>query len=220
MTPLRIRAGLVRGFAAKDPWSPAIDGIIAAVVMRDRIGSEEFVLRGSRNSTLEHVTGLPIEIVRDGDRWWYASSSPLIVDIAGRERRYFHRRFDDQHERHLVDVVKRVMTAAGPYKSTRLFDTRVIASAVEWHVIGDQTEIERILRRVSQIGGRRGIGYGEVSEWSVTADGDASIARHHRPLPVTYAEAHGIDGQRMPWGLVPPGRLDPVDCVMPEARHA
>lgn len=220
MRALRIRADLVRGYAAKDPWSPTIDGILAAIVMRARLGGERYVSDSAMTSTLAPVDGLPLAVERHGLLWWYAASSPIPVDVAGRERRYFHRRFDDQYERHLAGGVRKVMTSAGPYKATRLFDTRIMAAAVEWHVIGEQGEIEPLVRQVWQIGGRRAVGYGEVSGWTITDDGDADLARWHRPLPAAYAEVIGRQGPRVPWGLTPPGRLNLVDCIMPEDPHA
>jgi len=214
--PLRIRAHLRNGYAAKDPWSPAIDGILAAVAMRRKLG-DEYISSAAQPSKLQPIEGLPLEVCRWGDLWWYAASSPIIVGFAGREKKAYHRRFDDQYERHLVDGIRRVMTAAGPYKNTRLHDTRVICRALEWHVIGDEASIRDLLSDVEQIGGRRGIGYGWVTEWQISA-GDPRIARGHRPLPVDIQESQ--DGMVMPWGIVPPGRWRPIECWMPEERHA
>lgn len=216
MMPLCIRARLLNGYVARDPWSPTLDGILAAVVMRERLGAEAYAISAASPRTWSAVEGLPLAVERDGDLWWYQASSPRPVGEAGRERRHYHRRFDDQHERFLVEGVRRVMTAAGPYKATRLHDTRVICRGVEWHVVGDREEIDRLLRSVSQVGARRGCGYGEVVEWLIGA-GDEDQARHRRPLPRSYAERVGIRGPVVPWTLVPPARHSIVDCVMPEA---
>lgn len=216
MKPLKVRAVLRNGYAAKDPWSPAIDGIIAAQIMRRELG-DDYASSAAQPSALRHVEGLPLEVISWGDLWWYAASSPIIVGFAGREKRAFHRRFDDQHERHLVEGAKKIMTAAGPYRNTRLFDVRVICRALEWHVVGRPDEVYDLVRGVDQIGGRRSVGFGEVVEWQV-CDGDPRIARGHRPLPVGLQEIQG--GMVMPWGIVPPVRLRPVECVMPDERHA
>lgn len=214
MQPLRIRADLVNGFAAKDPWSPAIDGILAAVEMKRRLGDD---FSSPQPSRLQPVEGLPLEVVRHGDLWWYAASSPVIVGFAGKEKKHYHRRFDDQHERYLPDKMGRVMTAAGPFKTTRLFDTRIICRAVEWHVVGDADEIREMLADVEQVGAKRGTGFGMVKSWQISG-GDRRISYGHRPLPVGFQEVHGA--QVMPWGIVPPARWRPVECVMPEVRHA
>ena len=211
---LRIRARLRNGYVSRDPWTPTIDGILAAVVMRRRLG-DDYAVSAAQPSKLGPVTGLPLEVVRHGDLWWYAASSPRPISEAARERRHFHRRFDDQHERYLADGIKRVMTSAGPYKATRLHDTRVICRGIEWHVVGDMAQIRALLDDVDQVGGKRDIGYGEVVEWLIDDAGVADIARCHRPLPVAYAQEHGCTGIAMPWGIVPPLRIQQVDCIMP-----
>lgn len=220
MQPLVVRARLRNGYVARDPWSPSLDGIIAAAVMRERIGMDAMVVNGARAVDMTPVEGLPLEVVRDGEHWWYAASSPAAVGIVGRERRHFHRRFDDQLERHLVGDIKRVQTSAGPYKNARLFDTRVICRGLEWHAIGDGAEMRRLLSGVAQIGARRGVGYGEVTEWIVIDGGDSEQARFRRPLPEAFACRIGVDGPVVPWGLVPPARVGLVDCIMPDGIHA
>lgn len=215
MKPLEITAHLVAGYSSKDPWSPSLDGALAYVEMRRRLG-DDFAASSAIPSSLRPVEGLPLEVCRWGDQWWYAASSPIIVGLHGRDRRFFHRRFDDRHERYLPSGVKKVMTAAGPYKTTRLFDVHVICRALRWHVIGERTRIEDMLTEIDQIGGRRGVGYGRVERWQIE-DGNARIARGHRPLPADLQEVQG--SQVMPWGLVPPGRATIAECVMPEERH-
>jgi CRISPR type IV-associated protein Csf3 len=213
MTPLRIRARLRNGYVARDPWTPTLDGILAAVTMRRRLG-DDYASSAANPSRLEAVTGLPLEVVRSDDLWWYAASSPRPLGAVARERRFYHRRFDDQHERYLAERIKHVQTSAGPYKNTRLYDTRVICRGVEWHVVGEAAPIRAMLAEVEQIGARREVGYGEVVEWLIDA-GDATIARLRRPLPVAYARVHEVAGTEMPWGIVPPLRINPVLCVMP-----
>lgn len=93
---------------------------------------------------------------------------------------------------------------------------------LEWHAVGDAAEIERLLRGVAQVGAHRGAGFGEVAEWLVEDGGEASerAARLRRPLPVGYARRLGLPGPVLPWGLVPPGRVDRVECVMPPPGEA
>lgn len=213
MTPIRIRVRLVNGFVVKDPWSPAIDGIIAAAFMREKLGDDFFT---QREADMQPVEGLPLAVERHDGRWWYLASSPAQIGARGQDKRFFHRRFDDQHEAYLPPGIGRVLTAAGPYKSSRLYERRAICRGLEWHVIGNEPEIRRLLGTIDQIGGGRGRGYGQVSEWLYDA-GDEAIARRRRPLPVEYAQVIGVTGRVMPWGVVPPGRIAAAicDCVMP-----
>jgi CRISPR type IV-associated protein Csf3 len=218
MTPLRVICHLCNGFVRRDPWSPAIDGIIAAVVMRDRLG-DDYAYGAAQPSQMVKVEGLPLAVERHGNDWWYCASFPEVIGEVGKERKFFHRRFDDHRERYLEPGVKKVLTSAGPYKMARLWDTRNICRGLEWHVIGDASEISSLLERITQVGGRRGVGFGEVTRWEVTADGaEERAARLWRPLPVAYAEAHGLKGPVMPYGLTPPSwcPLWKIDCIMPE----
>jgi CRISPR type IV-associated protein Csf3 len=218
MTPLVVRADTPAGFAQSEPWAPTLDGVLAAAEMRLRLGDRYY---SARPADLAPVEGLPLGVERQGDLWWYQAGAPEIVGGAGVDLRMFHRRFDDQHERRLEAGVKKVMTAAGPYKTTRLATRRVVCRAVEWRAIGAAEEIEALLATVDQIGGKRGAGYGVVSRWTVREGGpaDAERARFGRPLPVAFAAAHGVTGPEVPLGIVPPARLAPVPCVVPRAIH-
>lgn len=219
MSPLVVTAHLVRGYSARDPWSPALEGILAYALMRERLSPDDFAAQAAQPTQLAPVEGLPLERVTFEDAWWWACSSPDPVGNYGRERRHFHRRFDDQHERHLVDGVRTVMTAAGPYKSARLSDVRVLCRALRWSVVGEAGEIARLLDGVIQVGRRRGVGYGEVSRWEVSLAGEAEAeaARWRRPVPAAAAAARGLSGPTMPWGLTPPSYAPACQalCVMP-----
>ncbi|KWT70746.1 hypothetical protein APY04_0807 [Hyphomicrobium sulfonivorans] len=221
MEPLIIRAELRHGYVSSDPWSPSIDGILAYVVMRERLGEEAFVTTAPKTSDLRPVEGLPLEEIRDGDVWWYACSSPAAVGKAAVRQVFFHRRFDDQAERFLPEKTGRVLTAAGPYKSSRLADMHTVCRALEWRAVGDRQDVERLLRSVTSVGGARGRGYGSVVAWDVQVGGDddARQARLCRPLPAGYAAKMGVDGDVMPWHVVPPARAPGarMECVMPNA---
>ena len=59
---------------------------------------------------------------------------------------------------------------------------------------------------------------GEVLGWDVTDDGDEALAMHHRPLPIEYAEALGLQVESViEWGIRPPARLQEnvTLCAMP-----
>lgn len=219
MQALIVTARLRSGFAASDPWSPTLDGILAYWTMRERLGEEEFALQSARRDLMGPVEGLPLGVERHGDWWWYQCSAPCYEQKA-LVRRHYHRRFDAQHaERYLAAQKGRIQVKAGPYKSSRLAAQVRIAAEVRWHVIGDGEAIERLLGRCRQIGGHLGRGYGAVREWRVEPGGDEVMARAHRALPVDYAAANHIDGERLLWGLRPPTWLpcNLTECVLPHA---
>lgn len=217
MTPLIITARLVNGFVASDPWSPSIDGILAYAHVRRTIGHDEMVLQAGRRQDLKPVEGLPLKVVTHGDMWWYAASSPRY-DANERDRKYFHKRFRDMHAAALLPDIKKVQVNAGPFKECRNYDTRIVTKGVWWVAIGDADAVASLLAGITHIGRGTARGMGEVREWAVTEGlpGNEVDALYDRPLPAGYAAELGLVGQTMPWGLVPPGRVSVVECVMPE----
>lgn len=217
MEPLVVRAVTPDGFAASDPWSPALDAILAHQVVYGRLGGERFALASAHTAEMAPVEGLPLEVERDGAWWWYQASSP-IYEARAVERPHYHRRFDaDLAARFGPSALGRVPTSAGPYKSSRLTVLERKCPSVTWHTIGDEREIRRLLARVTAVGAKVGSGYGRVARWTVETGGDPDLARFHRPLPVEFAARVGRGGDCMDWGIRPPGRLpaNQTLCVMP-----
>lgn len=219
MIPMRVIARTPAGFAASDPWSPTLDGILAYEIMRERLG-DEFGLATSDDSTMQAVEGLPLAVERHGEWWWYACSSPLYAAVV-QARRYYHRRFDAAAAETFLEPRKaKVSTAAGPYKNARLSHLVTVTNQVTWHAIGEPDEVSRLLNRVRYIGAGIASGMGRVNEWRVVPDeASRELALAHRPLPVQRAQALGITGPVMRWGIRPPVRIpgNRCDCVMPRA---
>ncbi len=219
MEALVVTAKLRNGFAASDPWSPALDAILGYWMLREQLGEAAFTAGAADAANLSAVEGLPLERIEHDAWWWYACSAPIYTEAA-QTLRYYHRRFDAQAaERHAAITRKRVEVKAGPYKASRLNQVVHTCGGVQWHVVGDASEIRRLLRRCSAIGAKVGAGFGAVAEWTVEEGGDLHTALYHRPLPERYADLKGIDGPRMIWGLRPPARLrdNQTLCVMPDA---
>ena len=220
MIPLRVTARLLNGFCQNDPWSPALDGILASVVVREAIGDDAYALGMAGGMTITDPT-LPLQ--REGDQdghWWWACSSP-VADAPMQHDVWFHRRFDVAPgiER-LAEGTRRINLSAGPLKNYRMRETVITPRdrCIHWHVIGDDDEIRRLLRRVHQVGKGGSRGRGAVTEWIVTEDGaDAWAARYRRPIPAEDARAIGLDGVEMQWGLRPPARMPEHQawCVLP-----
>lgn len=216
MNALRIVARLSQGYSANDAWSPAIEGILAYWALREELGEEEFALGMSGQRHFVEATNLPLGREEHGGTWWWQASAPIAArDI--RFERHIHRRFDDNYERYIREGVRRVETSAGPFKAYRNRRLVTLAPEVTWHAIGEAGEVRRLLARCTFIGHGVGHGWGEVTAWEVTEDGDEALARFHRPLPEPFAREHGIDGVPMRWGIRPPGRAaeHQLLCVMP-----
>lgn len=214
LQPLRVVAETPAGFGAADPWSPAIDAVLAYWVLREQLGEERFALGGTGHVPLVQAE-LPLARETHGDWWWWQASSPIVAAV-GEHRRYFHRRFD-LAEAVAHDAIRKVETKAGPYKAYRNTVRLVLTPTVTWHAIGDLDAVRALLARVMAIGAKIGQGCGRVVRWRVTADGDPGLARFHRPIPLDFAELHGRTGVRLRWGLRPPCRAPEHQtlCVMP-----
>lgn len=216
MEPLIVTAHLRSAYAAADPWSPSLEGILAYWALREQLGEEAFSLGMTGHRPLiEPILPLGRE-EREGD-WWWQCSMPLVASAA-RFHRYTHRRLDLGHAVDRVsERVNAVETKGGPYKAYRNRETVTVARRIAWHCIGERGGVERLLQRCRNVG--RGIthGGGEVLRWSVERGGDPAVARFRRPLPVDFALAHGITGPVLDWGIRPPGRAPEHRrrCVMP-----
>lgn len=218
MEALRVIATLATAYSRRDPWSPALEGILAYWQLRATLGEEAFALGSTGMGEPIVCDDLPLGREAWQGDWWWQASSPVVTAVAVFDRS-IHRRFDDEAAYVYLDPAKRrIETAAGPYKNYRVRSPAVLAPCLEWHVIGEAAAIERLLARCDALGAGRGHGWGRVTGWQVTAeDADAERARCDRPLPEGFALAHGVSGPVQRWGIRPPGRWPAHQraCVMP-----
>lgn len=219
METLTVTAELHNGFVSADPWSPALDGILAYQVMRSRLGDELFALSSHRVDLQQPVEGLPLTEESFGDFSWYQCSFPEYDSIT-EVTRHTHRRFDSRQAERFWNSGKKsgkVLVAAGPYKNSRLKLRHHITAQVCWFCVGNADEIERLLSGVTHIGSRRGAGFGRVRSWRVESSDCMNKARFNRALPVGYAERYEVRGAQMHYGLKPPVRHpdNKTLCVMP-----
>lgn len=214
MRALKVVAHTPAGLARKDPWSPALEAILAYWVLRDQLDEETFALGATGHAPIVEAD-IPLGREQHDGQWWWQCSSP-IVDVACRHQRAFHRRLDIGPGTRFT-AARRIEVKAGPYKQSRLHDQIDLTPTVTWHAIGDEAQVRALLRRCVSIGAGTARGLGRVARWEVTADGDPDLARFHRPLPEDFALARGRDGMRLLWGIRPPGRLPDHQllCVMP-----
>lgn len=215
MNAVRVTAHLTHSFEMPNRWTPDLAGLLEHWWFREQLGASYYTHEWGDD---EHAA-LPVgRDDRDG-AWWWQCSSPIVPRDAEQYDQWVHRRFDVGAAVNggIDPKVKSVLTAGGTYKSSRERHTMLLADRIDWQVIGDGDAIERLLRRCAYVGSGRARGNGEVRRWEVTPDGDAGLARFHRPLPVGFAHEHGIDGPQRMWRLVPPGWLGTghVLCVMP-----
>ena len=218
MIPLKITAHLYNGFVSRFPWAPSIDGILAWSERRAALGVDVFTMQQQDMTTQTPNENLPLQRIEDNGLWWYACSNPIYA-APTTSQRFLHKRFNITEAETLTDAAK-VETTKGPLKNYRMLHDLRVTAQVDWHCVGDADGIESLLRGISAIGGKLGAGFGRVKKWTVTRDGDESLALYHRPLPVEYAQAHGVEGLTLVWGIRPPQRLpeNQMLCVIPDAE--
>ena len=216
MKSLRVRARLANGYVCSDPWSPSLDGMLAYLALRDSLSDEDFAMGATTVDRIVVVEDLPLGKEKHNGDWWWQCSSPIIDDSPVRFAKFYHRRFDFRHAIDLVPA-RKVETKAGPFKSYRLRDMVTVVPHIDWHCVGDKERIEKLLERCTFVGRGQTRGMGQVLSWEATENGDESLARFHRPLPVEFAAAHDVEGHVTRWGIIPPGRLPAHqrECVMP-----
>jgi CRISPR type IV-associated protein Csf3 len=207
--PLTVTAATPAGFAPADPWTPALDGILAYAFMRDLQGKDF-----GNVPDIRPVEGLPLAVTRWQGLWWYECGYPDHLSLCQRTK-HFHRRFDVDHAaRHMVAKGK-VDTSAGAFKNTRKPKLVHVCAEVSWKAIGEAAAIERLLQGITSIAGGWSRGYGQVTSWTVREGFDGTI---RRSLPAGYAQQHGIRGTPVHHGFRPPAWLpeNRVLCVVPD----
>ncbi|MDZ7922739.1 MAG: hypothetical protein U5M23_01480 [Marinagarivorans sp.] len=222
MKNLIITAHTPAGFSAKFDWSISIDGILAYQVMRERLGDDEFYTTHGTPHMQKPVEGLPLDVDRQGGDWWYKCSRPFFETMAIHSTNH-HRRFNSQEcELYVHGKIAAIQTTKGPYKNARIAIQRFITPSVNWHVIGDEEEISRLLKSVTHIGAQRRAGMGFVSRWEVDCGGDENIATNLRAMPISIAQGRGLDGVIMEWAIRPPSQV-PENiraCIIPINSYA
>lgn len=170
--PLEVTARL-NGPVCMPYGPPALDGILAwAVCQRDGI---EPALR------VRDMVPVEVPIQREpGGRFHLASCAQFEVEA--REGQWTNRRFPMEWAQMLAPVsvtetkkglktrpVTSILISGGPSKSFRI-PREVLhleGDTMRWWCLGDRQEIENLLSFVLFVCKRRGVGLGEVAEWTV-----------------------------------------------------
>ena len=163
------------------------------------------------------VEGLPLQVIEHGDKWWYACSVPIYSERL-KYLKFWHRRFDVQHApKYMVEKKGAVDVKTAPFRNVRSATNNHLCDKIQWHVIGDRDEVERLVSKCRYVGGKRSMGFGRVRKWIVTESGHQDKALFLRPLPIEYAEQHGIEGMVSNHGYRPAARSkqNQTLCVLP-----
>lgn len=215
MIPLIVTAHLERGFSAADRWSPSLDSILSAIQLQEKIGWKEYALGQSQNEKTD-FDNLPLHKVQGGGLWWWACSMPEFESSHEINRQFF-KRFNIDYSLLIDRKVKTIELTKGQFKNYSLSFKEIIATQVQWHCIGDKSEIERLLNQCQQIGAKRCKGLGYVTKWEIKESGDSEKAKFNRAIPADFAEQNKIVGIKMWRGFRPCFRIveNQTLCIMP-----
>jgi CRISPR type IV-associated protein Csf3 len=216
MKPLLVTANLESGFSANDPWSPTLDGILAYLKLKEDMGVEAFNLSLAMNEQT-NISVLPLQKVRHEDKWWWATSSPEY-DAKQEIIRKFYKKFNIDTSLLINEKVKNIELTKNQFKNYSLSFKEIFTKEINWHVVGDKNEIERLLSKCNQIGGQRGKGMGVVDNWIVADCDDTEKALYNRPIPVEAADYHNISGVKAWRGYKPSVRIADNQglCILPD----
>lgn len=197
MTPFEVTAELATGrVVLPDPWSLMLDGLLASVVLRERLG-DRFGMGGPLVEL--EPDNLPLATETHGGVWWFQATSTLAFDdpvvvtenLIGRQDTYAARLYCSQ-------LPKSIQTQGGRYRNVMKPVPVTLVGSLVWRGVGDPGRVEDLLGGVTHVGARRGSGFGRVASWSVAeCDGWPEMYRDglpgpNRPLPVGYAAARGF----------------------------
>lgn len=207
--PFQVEARIPSGrVVLPDPWSCMLDGLLAAVMLKDRLGANYGYSAGVAELQPDD---LPLEAWSHGDEWWFAATAPIYADEPDVDTDWLVGRQDTYNARlYCPDLPKSIQTQGGRYRNTRTPVPVTLTERLVWRGIGDIDAVMDLLSHVDSVGARRGAGFGVVTGWAVERlPSDAGIWRDAhpgptRPLPAAYATEQGFTTEAIPCPLTPP----------------
>ncbi len=112
---------------------------------------------------------LPLEKRGECDDWYWACSFACF-EVLKEDRRYWHKRFDQDLGEQYIDFNGRrgsVNVKSAQYKNYRIPLNYILIPKIEWYAVGDKAEIEILLQYITHIGKKPSQGFGRVREWTV-----------------------------------------------------
>lgn len=193
--PLKITAYPRVGIQC-DEYLP-IDGILYAAAMRLKHGPE--ILTTPGQATDAESILLPLDCREKDGEWFYAASFAQWEAPHTDGQSFWVKRFDPQHS-DLVDFRGKrgkVIVEQGRYKAYHMPIYYRHALEVSWYVVGDKSQIERLLQIVTHIGKKTAQGNGRINRWCVESwPADCSLrndaGKPMRAIPQSGGILYGI----------------------------
>lgn len=215
MQPLRVTANLSTPLAAFDDWSPSLDSILETFWLLER------GLFSNNPQPHELIKAdIPLQEGSFGGEWYWSCSSPCYL-FEFEQSDKIRKRWDMQaHHLDWQDKRQKWSSSEGHTKSfEKPFSLRTIA-CIDWFVVGEPTEILRLLQACTGIGFKR---YAQVYRWDVQPfEADWHLwgpqGQLMRPIPQRFLPSdRPIDFRPLRWNWRPPYRMNQLaeDCALP-----
>jgi CRISPR type IV-associated protein Csf3 len=169
------------------------DAILFYLAMHDEYGAEEVTLP-MRDIGVRSVE-LCLDRRGDGEWWYYAASWAQWPQATAKFTDHWHKRLDTS----LVHLINwrgkkaRIDVQSGSYKAYRMPVFARHALHIDWYVVGDKAEIERLLHFATHIGKKTAQGWGAVLKWNVESiSEDYSVSGPNGELMRALPAAQGI----------------------------
>lgn len=205
LEPLQITAFL-RTPVVSDDYLP-LDGILLYQAHREQNGFLDFTLPGEYTN-FSGIT-LPLEIEHGGKPNWYYRASWAEWSVNAEGRDYWNKRFDNTFA-DLIDFDGKrgnVIVEKGTFKAYHQPIYYRSALYVRWYVLGDKSEIERLLFTVTHIGKKTVQGWGRVARWMFKRiSNDYSVWKNGklmRGIPPEEAKEFSVNSKIGLYGIRP-----------------
>lgn len=151
-----------------------IDAVLYYQVHREALGAQDIAVPGHMAISDGSHRVLPLKKVNtfkrhDSRLWFYAASFAVWPAHTREGTDHWNKRVDVS----LIDLVDwqgrtpRIDVASGRYKSYHMPIFYRTALSIDWYVVGDQAEIERLLSTATSLGKKGAQGWGCVRAWDV-----------------------------------------------------
>lgn len=202
--PLCITAALRCGVIS-DGLLP-IDAMLYYALHRDTRPGERWLALPRQSARIAEPEDVPLVLPikrLDGStrEWYYAASCARWPSEMADGTDYWTKRTDSRYA-DLVTTRARVPISGGRYRAYRMPVSYRHALTVSWCVVGEPTEIRRLLQLVTHLGKKTEMGWGAVASWTVaTSDDDWSVrdASGRLTRPVPDADGGVLYGFRPPY---------------------
>lgn len=163
MDEFRIRAFLQTAVMS-DKYLP-FDGILQYFFMKEKYGEEAITL--PRETIVSEFVDLPIAKLGIGEAWYYAVTFAIFPEHKREFRQFFTKRISVKRIDFLENIRRKINIQGGIYKNI-MFESYCISTLwVDWIVLGDKKEIQKILPHIQFIGKKTSQGWGSVLRWEI-----------------------------------------------------